>query len=508
MEAIATLGQRTARLYEVYWADLLEADAVRGTFNPLEFNSLAWFPWLNRKAGLYSESYGLQVFLWTVLLSPLALFGLVAGSVYAGLFTLAGKSFKAVLDRTLADVTNYATSVGQAAPQGALVGIADEILARFRAAHERAEAAGCGEIHVVAHSLGTVIAYHALTGYSHETVNVDATPPPMRVCSLYTIGSPLEKIRFIWPTLIRERPLAFKVAPSWPSLTWENFHDRLDFVSGKLRHRQSWGEVRNHGLLGRGGLVRAHVVYQGDPVFLRVVGERLFAAASQARLSLGRRSVLAAMSLGESAVFLLLFVAAPLAFAFGLTAIIGLLFAGYLAITSFFDAESAQFAAELGFAETFRIGLFVVALFLVGLLLLPIAIGRVLAASSHYAFRFRQTLEYVPSAEKEDENSLWSRSRALRILVRTALIGLVMAAGYVIGALFWQDETGDAPPWAPGQSTGHRIGLGIGLFFYSLLVDVLLACFTWLPVVGLWKGIKRYRRWAAETMRPPASLVQ
>jgi hypothetical protein len=59
---------------------------------------------------------------------------------------------------------------------------------------------GCQSIHIVAHSLGTVVMYHALRGFGVDNA-VRADRPTLSeamatIEHLYTIGSPLEKIRF------------------------------------------------------------------------------------------------------------------------------------------------------------------------------------------------------------------------------------------------------------------------------------------------------------------------
>jgi len=305
-EGRAALGDRVVRVYEAYWADLLEGERVAGTFSRFELNSLAWFPWLNKRTRLYPKPYTLRVLAWTIILTPIALFAAVLNFFISGIYYLFTRSsLSALLDRTAGDVTNYAASIGRAVPSAKIEAVGGEVIGRFWAAYRKAEADGCNELHVVAHSLGTVIAYHALSSYGDECVNADATPPPPRVRGLYTIGSPLEKIRFIWPTLIRERPLGTRATAAAAGLIWHNFHDRLDLVSGRLCHAENWGLVKNHGLFGRGGLGRAHVIYQADPVFLRIVGERLFGAPSRASLSISRRIGLALISLGESGLVIL-----------------------------------------------------------------------------------------------------------------------------------------------------------------------------------------------------------
>ena len=108
---------------------------------------------------------------------------------------------------------------------------------------------GCQSIHIVAHSLGTVVMYHALRGLGLD----DATRADRPALSdamasiehLYTIGSPLEKIRFFWPGLRLETNLAGE-----RPIPWDNFVSYFDPVAGMLRRFHEWGPVNNHRMLG------------------------------------------------------------------------------------------------------------------------------------------------------------------------------------------------------------------------------------------------------------------
>jgi hypothetical protein len=131
---------------------------------------------------------------------------------------------------------------------------------------------GCESIQIVAHSLGTVVAYHALTGFANHLPSGqedDLRAARARVTRLYTIGSPLEKIRFFWPRLT-PAPASSRDL----KLRWDNFVSFFDPVAGALRSFDDFGPVTNHRLLG-GGFLLGHVVYERSAVFLGVVSEGL-----------------------------------------------------------------------------------------------------------------------------------------------------------------------------------------------------------------------------------------
>jgi hypothetical protein len=179
-----------------------------------------------------------------------------------------------ILDEYVGDVFSYVNSAGNAfyrennepSVPDAVVNVYPQIMQRFYDQLLKAQADGCTEMQVVAHSLGAVIAYHALSGLSADPerrMDTEAIRSASgNVRRLYTIGSPLEKIRFFWPRLVA-RPLAVGAL----TLQWDNFVSWFDPVAGTLKRLTTWGDVVNHRLLG-GGFLRGHVVYERSPVFL------------------------------------------------------------------------------------------------------------------------------------------------------------------------------------------------------------------------------------------------
>jgi hypothetical protein len=282
------------RLYEVHWADVLKDDVTHGTFQMSELQSLAWFPWFNLRRGNYDGApYSTVRLTWWSIVLPVLNFFVLFGYYGVGLFAEVLGSWNRppertrrlevidrVLDEYAGDVINYVNSAGDAfhrerdePPVRDEVKTAfPRIVQAFRDQLIRAAADGCDDIHIVAHSLGTVVAYHALSGFAAATSGPDADAfraAAARVRRLYTIGSPLEKIRFFWPQLL---PIAAAPAPS--AMRWDNFVSVFDPVSGPLETFGDWGRVVNHRLLG-GGFFTGHVVYERSPVFLCALGEGL-----------------------------------------------------------------------------------------------------------------------------------------------------------------------------------------------------------------------------------------
>jgi hypothetical protein len=111
--------------------------------------------------------------------------------------------------------------------------------------------------------------YHAIRGLRFDEMQrADAKAVReaiAKVQHLYTIGSPLEKIRFFWPSLMPSNNLAGD-----RSIAWDNFASWFDPVAGLLRKYTEWGGVQNHRLLG-GGFIRGHIVYEHSPAFLAVL---------------------------------------------------------------------------------------------------------------------------------------------------------------------------------------------------------------------------------------------
>lgn len=329
------LDQRTVRLYEVHWADILSGERVKGTFRWEVVQALGWFPWLNWKSGLLrSPLYSKRLILaWSVFLIPatLTLYLLYMGARFFAQMANAmlGKDtapevqvkgqgrwaklratseayaaharegrtvVEEILDTFAGDVTNYMSSLGRAGiehDRDELGRASEAILDRFYYALAAAIDDGCGTIQILSHSLGTVISYHGLTGQGLNAIDsaqsrAQSYNPIPKLTQLYTIGSPLEKIRFFWPTTIGEElvgSLAFvdgqarRVVGHGASscrFRWDNFCHRFDVVSGQLTRFDHWGEVRNHALKGGGGLMRSHVIYEQSPEFLAVITQGLF----------------------------------------------------------------------------------------------------------------------------------------------------------------------------------------------------------------------------------------
>lgn len=274
---IEGLGPRPVEAFEVYWAELLEGDVVRGTFDFDRVLEVVWFPWLNHRGGLLPPEVASRrrVTWWTAILAPL---GAVLFATYSGARTLAGflgspddappgprpslrqiwatrgdhrpaqssrTRLDALLDRVAADVFTYANGIGQAFPdgtdrEGALAARVVQIRGRFEDAAARAVAAGCDEIQVVAHSLGTVVAFTTMCA---PGARAGAAPAPARLTHLHTIGSPLEKFRFFWTRLVAGSDEGPVVAvggrlladgapgPGVEPMRWDNFFSRLDLVS-------------------------------------------------------------------------------------------------------------------------------------------------------------------------------------------------------------------------------------------------------------------------------------
>jgi hypothetical protein len=125
----------------------------------------------------------------------------------------------------------------------------------------------CDEIQIVAHSLGTVVMFRCL---SHAQRAGDSEADWMRkLTRIYTIGCPLEKIRYFWPKLVTTDPTTPPSPQPRTPYEWNNFANPLDLVSGVLSQFHVWGAVTNRRLIGMGGLVTAHGrrLTQKHPVF-------------------------------------------------------------------------------------------------------------------------------------------------------------------------------------------------------------------------------------------------
>ena len=255
------------RMHEVYWADLLAGRRVAASFSNFLFDNSTWFPLLGWDSGMLAPPEYSKSTVWYRTLQ-LALFQVAASII----LELAPKSIQSsILDEIVADVWNYAESLGGAVPESsAIYGAGRQIVDRFRAAAQRAVSDGCDELQIVAHSLGTVIAYNGLTRYPSSSMKKAGTP----ITRLHTIGSPLEKFLFIWTRLVRpaiarpEITVDGRTFATAETIQWNNYYSPLDVVSGRLRRFEEWGNVQNRRLMGLGGLVGAHVNYYRHPVVI------------------------------------------------------------------------------------------------------------------------------------------------------------------------------------------------------------------------------------------------
>jgi hypothetical protein len=307
---VLRMGEKSVHLYEVYWADILK-EVTCGAFQMKEVQSLCWFPWFNFRSGNYRPgSYSFLKLVWWWIVLPifnfLFLFAYYGAGLFAQMFLGAegkrerpptdneltqaarkvlghGTTLTAVdriLDEYAGDIFSYVNSAGKAfyrdtgepvppALENAYAGTVQ----RFYDQLLKADADGCATIQIVAHSLGTVVTYHALSDFGIELAHhVDGEAiraAKAKVTRLHTIGSPLEKIRFFWP---RITPSA--VGSGEMKLRWDNYVSFFDPVSGMLTSFDDWGAVANHRLLG-GGFFRGHIVYEHHRVFLAALTEGL-----------------------------------------------------------------------------------------------------------------------------------------------------------------------------------------------------------------------------------------
>jgi hypothetical protein len=116
--------------------------------------------------------------------------------------------------------------------------------------------AGCSEIHVLAHSLGSVLVYDWLRR------NTAAT---QRIAALYTIGSPLNKFWYLDRTQSQRLEAAGDLGSS-RLRSWKNYWALSDPVSGAL---SKYGDrVENRRLHWLGFLLVSHVGYWGSRVVM------------------------------------------------------------------------------------------------------------------------------------------------------------------------------------------------------------------------------------------------
>jgi hypothetical protein len=152
------------------------------------------------------------------------------------------------MDRVVGDIFNYVDGLGRAFPDETpqterLLRSVAEIRRLFEHCAQRAVDLDCSEIQIVGHSLGSVIAFSSMTPNEGNTIDNVCTA---RLTRIYTIGSPLAKVRFFWPRLfeqsargpmitVGERRIASgDDSGQVEAMEWHNFYNKLDLVSGKL----------------------------------------------------------------------------------------------------------------------------------------------------------------------------------------------------------------------------------------------------------------------------------
>jgi hypothetical protein len=220
LRAHAAAGEIRVRLYEVYWADVTTPPGRGGAVRYRLW--LLWtlvFPIANLILRRY-RARPLPLVTFIASWAALAAGGIAAhvsdlalhlGLRLSGLWRLSRRIERAVLDYA-GDVRLYARPP-----------VRDALLGRFAAALARA-ASENDEVQVLGHSLGSVIAFDALTSGILRPADV------ARLTHLHTWGSPLDKFYFVWPQL-----LGRQARPTPPrTVRWINWNHRRDPVGGRL----------------------------------------------------------------------------------------------------------------------------------------------------------------------------------------------------------------------------------------------------------------------------------
>jgi hypothetical protein len=156
------------------------------------------------------------------------------------LFYLTEKAgiFSFDLDRILNQYVNDVQVVTEyEAQRQAIVGRFHTLLAKV---HHRYPAA---EIHIIAHSEGTVVSLLALL--EAMTEDPDAAPWIRRVKSFVTLGSPIDKHFFLWPELWAAFTGPHAHLPE-QKIIWKNYYDQGDPIGCKLETFRAELEKRNY----------------------------------------------------------------------------------------------------------------------------------------------------------------------------------------------------------------------------------------------------------------------
>jgi hypothetical protein len=124
----------------------------------------------------------------------------------------------------VADFSNYRDQI---------VGLFQKVLARIHHDHPDAE------IHVVAHSEGTVVAFLGLLRALH-LVETERPHWVSRVRGFMTIGSPINKHLLLWPELWQELAAPPRPLPHFRPIEWRNYYDYGDPVGFRLDTARTW----------------------------------------------------------------------------------------------------------------------------------------------------------------------------------------------------------------------------------------------------------------------------
>ena len=268
-DGVITVGGQPVRLYEVYWATQLKGDITRGAFQMTELQSVSWFPWFNYRRHNYQPgSYSLlKLAWWWVTLPIFNFFALFAyqGARFVAQLASGAKSRRTKEDGSLWDrVKDASKSVKPTAIDRILDEYVGDVFSYVNSArnafHREEDEAPIPD--AVEHVYAPIV-----QRFYDQLLNAqaDGCTEILKVRRLYTVGSPLGKIKFFWPTLTPGGPALGGI-----TIQWDNFVSWFDPVAGTLTRFGDWGKVFNHRLLG-GGFLRGHVVYEHSPVFLGVL---------------------------------------------------------------------------------------------------------------------------------------------------------------------------------------------------------------------------------------------
>ena len=468
------IGARTLRVYEVWWADLLDGDDVRGSFSVWSLHVLAWLPWLNWRAGSIPRRR-VTALLWTAVLAPLVLLVQLAYLVSAVFDPV-----RRMLDERVADVLNYVDSADrELSDDSPLADVAERMEATVAARLGEAIDDGADDVVVVAHSLGSVIAYRSLM----RGLADGRDERWRRISTFMTIGSPLRTFSLVWPRLVTP----VQDAPV-PAVRWHNFHDLFDPVAGGTRHVRPFAEPAcDHIVFGRAGFALAHTSYEKHPTFLAVLGQTLLGAPPEIRVSASERvrllvqSVLECLAVVAGSALILaigtvvaVFIGAVLAVVFAMLTVLGTIIENYAAW------EQSGFTFWGSVRTVFAV-LMVVA-FLIG----PLVVGRTIARRRHYVhIHNKAPVEVSRVGEDVPEPPGW-------VAVVGAVLGAALAVAWVVA--LWGAE-GMPAAWDEGVSVIGRAALVLAYAFFGAF-GALFG--TWI-LFGLHWCVQTWHQWRTAT---------